>query len=139
MTAEEAGRADLVGIEWVLTTGVGKRVVVAAGDKGVRVRREIGFAWSAPVVGGEESGDPVDWPTVRGTIDLLLAHPGERRAEIVDYKTDSAFTWRKNLPEYERQMGYYLRAASQILGYRVERATLLFLSAREVVEVLNEG
>jgi ATP-dependent exoDNAse (exonuclease V) beta subunit len=66
---------------------------------------------------------------------LLVAHPGERRAEIVDYKTDSAFTWERNLGEYERQMGYYLRAASEILGYRVERATLLFLGARREVEV----
>jgi ATP-dependent exoDNAse (exonuclease V) beta subunit len=70
---------------------------------------------------------------------LLVAYSGEKRAEIMDYKTDSVGTWRGNLPEYQRQMGYYLRAASEILGFRVERATLLFLLAKEAVEVVNEG
>ena len=114
-------------------------VVQGAGEKHARIRREIPFAWSAPLPGGASSGDPADWPTIRGTIDLLMVNAGEKRAEILDYKTDSAFTWRKNLPDYERQMGYYLRAASDILGYRVERATLLFLSPKESVEVLNDA
>ncbi len=139
LSEEDAERADVEGIRWVLATAAGGRVVGATKDKNARVRREIGFAWSAPVAGAEGSGDPADWPTIRGTIDLLVAYPGEKRAEIVDYKTDSVVTWRGNLAEYERQMGYYLRAASEILGFRVERATLLFLSAKEAVEVLNAG
>ena len=35
------------------------------------------------------------------------------------------------LEDYTRQMRYYLRAASEILGFRVEKATLLFLSAKK--------
>jgi hypothetical protein len=35
-------------------------------------------------------------------------------------------------------MGIYLRAASEILGFVVEKATLVFLGAREVVEVRGD-
>ncbi|MGN6368371.1 MAG: helicase-exonuclease AddAB subunit AddA [Phycisphaerae bacterium] len=140
LTADDAKRADIDGILWVLTTPPLQRVILAAGDAHARIRREIPFAWSAPLpTSSAPSPDPADWPTIRGTIDLLLVHAREQSAEILDYKTDSPFTWQKNLPEYQRQMQYYLRAASDILGFRVARATLLFLAPKQAVEVLNDS
>ncbi|HUO09188.1 MAG TPA: helicase-exonuclease AddAB subunit AddA [Phycisphaerae bacterium] len=135
LAAEDAERADLGGIVWLLGTPAGKRVGEAASDKSARIRREIPFTWSGPLEIAAGSTNSADWPTIRGTIDLLLVHPASKSAEILDYKTDSPRTWQKNLPDYERQMGYYLRAASDILGFPVTRATLLFLTAREAVEI----
>jgi ATP-dependent helicase/nuclease subunit A len=143
LSAGEVADADMGGIGWfLLETAVGRRAVEAAtrraaGEAGVHVRREIAFTWVAPLEGGEggASSDPADWPTIRGAVDLLLVDAEKRVAEIVDYKTDSVGTWQGNLAGYERQMGYYLRAASEILGFGVERATVVFLAAREVREV----
>ncbi len=139
--AEEAAAADVAGITWFLTESeAGGRVIEAArrragGEAGVHVRREIAFTWSAPVTEAERQGDAADWPTIRGTIDLLVVDAVGKRAEIIDYKTDSVGTWEGNLPSYERQMGYYLRAASDILGFGVERAAVVFLAARRSCEV----
>ncbi len=65
---------------------------------------------------------------------MLLANPAARTAEILDYKTDSARSWESRLDDYRRQMAYYLSAASDILGFPVARATLVFLAPhREIV------
>jgi ATP-dependent helicase/nuclease subunit A len=135
LAAEEATIADVAGIEWFLfASEAGKRLrdAVIGGD--VDVRREIPFAWAAPVKAGV-SDDPADWPTIRGVIDVLLVDRSRGEAEIIDYKTDSAFTWEKNAEGYREQMRYYLKAASDILGFAVKRATLVFLTPREVREV----
>jgi ATP-dependent exoDNAse (exonuclease V) beta subunit len=136
---EEAERADMAGIQWFLEKStVGKRLIAAARKEitghGVQIRRELAFTWAAPV-GNEGSSDPHDWPTIRGVIDVLVTDQEQRAAEIIDYKTDSLRMWERRLPEYERQMTYYLRAASEILGFEVERAVLVFLTAREEREV----
>lgn len=135
LTAEEAERADVVGILWLMTASkAGKRLVAAAqrraaGDTNIEIRREIPFAWAAATA--ERSDDPADWPTIRGVIDVLIVDRKAKTAEIFDYKTDAAFTWEKNAEGYAEQMRYYLRAASGILGFGVERATLLFLTPKE--------
>jgi ATP-dependent helicase/nuclease subunit A len=140
ITAEEAKAADGAGIAWFLGTDVGQRVITAAKrvkalDRAVKLRREISFAWA----GGDDAVTSAgDLQTVRGVIDVLIAEPGKARAEIVDYKTDSAWTWQGNVEGHRRQMGIYLRAASEILGFVVEKATLVFLGAREVVEVRGD-
>ncbi len=132
---EEAAHADIPGITWLLTeTDVGKRIL-AAPSRGTLVRREIPFTWVAPINPNDPTHNPADWPTIRGTLDLLLVNPHTHTAEIIDYKTDSPFTWQSHLPEYERQMAYYLRAASEILGFPLERATLAFLSPKQLREV----
>ena len=142
LSAGEVADADMGGIGWFCwrrkwgggrwrRRGGGRRGRWGAG---VHVRREIAFTWVAPLEGASSS-DPADWPTIRGAVDLLLVDVEKRVAEIVDYKTDSVGTWQGNLAGYERQMGYYLRAASEILGFGVERATVVFLAAREVLEI----
>ncbi len=136
MSAEEAGNADMPGIAWfVEKSSAGRRLIAAAksvagGSRAVRVRRELPFTWAAPLPGKQASTDPADWPTIRGVIDVLIVDTQSRTAEIIDYKTDSAFLWESRLAEYQRQMRYYLRAASEILGFKVEKATLVFLSPR---------
>jgi ATP-dependent exoDNAse (exonuclease V) beta subunit len=85
--------------------------------------------------GGTTANHAADQPTIRGILDLLLLDPVQESAEIFDYKTDSPKFWRSRLADYQRQMSHYLRAASDILGYRVPRATLIFLSPRQEVTV----
>jgi ATP-dependent exoDNAse (exonuclease V) beta subunit len=153
LTAEEAGRADLDGIRWFLWESVaGDRLrataqeivadQVAKRTPILQIRRELPFTWLAPPhsasVKTQDSSDPADFPTIRGIIDVLLANTGARSAEILDYKTDRL--WQPRLEEYRRQMGYYLAAASDILGFPVARATLVFLAPRrEVVVEASRG
>jgi ATP-dependent helicase/nuclease subunit A len=135
LTAEEAERTDVAGILWLMTQSTGgKRLVAAAepraaGDTSIEIRREIPFAWAAPMA--DQSDDPADWPTIRGVIDVLLVDRTAKTAEIFDYKTDAAFTWEKNAEGYAEQMRYYLQAAGEILGFKVDRATLLFLTPKQ--------
>ena len=137
---EEAEHADWAGIRWFLwESEAGRRLVaaaqrIAADEQGLELRREIAFTYLSPVEGVV---DPADWPTVRGVMDVLLVNRKARTAEIFDYKTDSTFLWEERLEDYRRQMGYYLRAASEILGFKVEKATLVFLSPRKEHIVTN--
>jgi ATP-dependent helicase/nuclease subunit A len=145
LSAEDAARADIDGIAWFLATDLGKRIITAAKrskalDRAVKLRRELPFAWVGdPALAQPPSPKaallPADLPTIRGVIDLLLADTRAKTAELIDYKTDSAWTWQSHLPAYEQQMRHYLRAASDILGFPVTRATLVFLSPKEIREV----
>jgi ATP-dependent helicase/nuclease subunit A len=143
LSADDADRADWHGIRWFLArSAAGRRVVAAARHLAdtpaaagrLLIRRELPFTWVAPT-GPHPSAAPADWPTVRGVIDLLLVDLDRRTAEILDYKTDSTRLWQSRAPDYERQMHYYLRAAADILGFPVRRATLLFLSPQVELEV----
>ena len=142
LSSEEVAAADLAGIDWFLTTATVKKI--AAGARAGHLYRELGFTWTTPGLGGVgvDTKTPLlsvaDAPTIRGIIDVLLADPAARSAEIFDYKTDAANNWLAQLPHYQQQMRYYLRAATDILGYRVSRATLLFLAARKE-EVVTLG
>ena len=71
-------------------------------------------------------------------MDVLLVEPAARRAEILDYKTDGAKVWESRLADYRRQMEYYLAAASDILGFPVEKAMLVFLAARREITVTRD-
>ncbi len=138
--ADEATAADVEGILWAMHSDAGARIIraaerIAKKEPDVHLRREIPFTWSAPISEADRGANPADWPTIRGTIDLLIVDSAIKHAEIIDYKTESSETWQRNLPAYETQMRYYLRAASDILGFPVPRATLLFLSPRVAHEV----
>jgi len=74
-----------------------------------------------------------DRPQVRGIIDLLLVTPTGGR--IIDYKTDHPGAVADRLAMYQRQMRYYMEAATAILQRPVARATLVFLAARRMEEV----
>ncbi len=138
LSSGERDQADLAGIQWLLLESQsGRRLRAAAhGSSNIILRREIPFTWTGPITDDSASADPADWPTVRGVIDALLVNPEAASAEIFDYKTDGTFLWQSRLEDYRRQMRYYLRAASEILGFPVSRATLLFLSAKTEHEVL---
>ncbi len=150
LSPAETAAADLAGIRWfLLESEAGRRLrtatsKVAAGDHSTKIFRELPFTWTP-----RETQNPkpntqnlADIPTIRGVIDLLLIQPpptgtadAHPIAEILDYKTDSEFTWQSSLDDYRRQMHYYLTAASDILGFPVRSATLIFLSPREQITV----
>jgi ATP-dependent helicase/nuclease subunit A len=132
----------------------------AGGRPGLHLRREIPFTWlgQPQAKASEPEADPAmplfamvqvpppatdltdlaDLPTIRGVIDVLLADPAARRAEVMDYKTDGPKVWESRLEDYRRQMKYYLAATSDILGFPVENATLVFLSARREITVTRD-
>ena len=139
LTADEAALADVAGILWLVNESpAGRRLAAAeaphaAGDNTLDIRREIAFAWVSPApleTSPGDTADPADWPTIRGVIDVLLVNRRTREAEILDYKTDALFTWEKNAAGYAEQRRYYLAPASDILGFAVSKATLLFLTPR---------
>lgn len=137
LSEAERDRADWRGIKWFLwhsTTGT--RIIRAAREAAageVMLRREIPFAWIGTVEKRPELAE--DMPTIRGVIDVLLVNKPVKTAEIVDYKTDSARLWQTRVDDYRRQMRYYMAAAGDVLGMKVERATLVFLAAQEEVVV----
>jgi len=149
LTPEQTQQAHWEGIRWFLWQSVAGRRVIATAEKmtqggaaELHIRREIPFTWIADEGLSREldaAMELADFPTIRGVIDLLLVEPGavggSPTAEIIDYKTDSAFLWEARLEDYRRQMQYYLAAASDILGFQVEKATLVFLAAKQEVVV----
>jgi ATP-dependent helicase/nuclease subunit A len=145
LAPDDAARADLPGIHWFLwQSAAGRRLITAAqkiatGDLTLQLRRELPFTWLAspqllsPQSSALSPQAPADLPTIRGIIDVLLVNTATRSAEILDYKTDRL--WQPRLDDYRRQMGYYLAAASDILGFPVAQATLLFLAPRQEIPV----
>lgn len=132
----DAPLVDRAALNWFLSTPLAARLLEAAcGKSSLELQREIPFTWISPSL-PLTSTDPEDWPTVRGIIDALLIHRDQRTAEIFDYKTDALHAWQTRVPEYRRQMRYYLRAAADILGFPVTRASLIFLTARRIETVL---
>ncbi len=140
LTQPEADRADWPGIRWFLWhSATGARLAAAAREAAgsarstQQLRRELPFAWIGTLDSSPD--DAQDLPTIRGVIDVLLVDLAGKRAEIVDYKTDSARLWESRVEDYRRQMHYYMAAASDILRFKVEKATLVFLAAQREIEV----
>ncbi len=61
---------------------------------------------------------------VQGIIDLLIIRDGV--ATVVDYKTTSAYSLsqEKTMLEYEKQIAFYAKAASEIIGLKVDKVEL---------------
>jgi ATP-dependent helicase/nuclease subunit A len=140
LTDAERDRADWRGIKWFLWhSQSGARVLhaarAAAGGSTI-LRREIPFAWIGTIDPRPDIAE--DIPTIRGVIDVLLVDRPQSRAEIIDYKTDSARLWQSRVNDYRRQMRYYMAAAGDILGMKVPRATLVFLAAKVEIVVEQE-
>jgi len=144
---DQAGAADRTGIAWFLTaSAAGRRLRdaagrIAAGDRTLTILRELPFTWTGSLqVENQKSKieNLSDAPTIRGVIDLLLIErvpDAPPTAEILDYKTDSTFTWQQNQEAYRRQMHYYLQSAGDILRFPVSKATLIFLSPKAEIVV----
>lgn len=127
---------DLDALAWFATTALAAQLLIPS----AQFYRELPFISLEPP--GLFDPSAVDLPSedrilVRGVIDLLIDDP--RGLHIVDYKTD-------RLPQdqlaervrlYAPQLQLYARAASRIWRRPVRACSLVFLSAREVVEVPN--
>ena len=113
-------------LAWLATTEIGALLTRHA----KRLRREVPFVFALPV------GDSGARTIVRGIIDCLLELPDGLM--IVDYKTDhvrDATDLEARLVGYRVQMQAYTQAASAIFARPVTRAALVFLLARQVVDV----
>jgi len=98
-----------------------------------RCRREVPFVYALPVEG---IGERI---IVRGIIDCLVELPDGLL--ILDYKTDripDAATWEGRVVAYGVQLQLYAVAAAEIFGRPVNRAALVFLYGRKVVDVAPE-
>lgn len=126
LSAAQAARVPVDDLAWLATTEIGALLSRHA----KRLRREVPFVFALPV------GDSGARTIVRGIIDCLLELPDGLM--IVDYKTDhvrDATDLEARLVGYRVQMQAYTQAASAIFARPVTRAALVFLLARQVVDV----
>ena len=152
LSGEEMTLVDRQALLWFFATPLGQRLRTAAQKSGQhhQVRREISFLWSMPALslrlnGAAATGNAavheatkqpaapagqLEPMLIRGTIDALLIEPDN--VEIVDYKTDAPELIAQRLAAYRQQVGYYAKAASDILKKPVQRTSLVFFSARQI-------
>lgn len=127
LSKDEAALIDPEPIAWFGHTPLGE-LVAARADA---ARRELAFVYLLP---GDVPGDRI---MTRGVIDCLI--DDEHGLTIVDYKTDrvaSAAELDARVDGYRTQVQLYARAAAAIAGRAVRAASLVFLNARRVVDLL---
>jgi ATP-dependent helicase/nuclease subunit A len=119
-------------VSWFLESDLGQRVR----RQQEHVQREVPFVSSV---------DPQEWDQLlakhddrdvillRGTVDLLLA--GESGLEIIDYKTDRVQDVARRAQDYQLQIDAYARAMRGIYRQPVVHCYLVFLHAREFIEI----
>jgi ATP-dependent helicase/nuclease subunit A len=131
---QEAAAIDPAAAAWFFAAPLGARLR----EKKTRVYREWPFVmgvdprrYDAQAAGS----DARDIMLVRGIIDGLF-DAGEGW-EILDYKTDAVAgeELRARAAEYAGQLRIYAAAAEAVWGKAVRRGWLVFLAARQVVEV----
>lgn len=123
----ELPRDDLL---WFGSTPIAARLT----SSGMDLRREVPFVCARKFAGLEE---PV---IVRGVIDALVVRT--EGLEICDYKTDrirSEEDLERRLAGYRVQLQLYAAAAEAAFDRPVQRASLVFLSARRVEEAPLDG
>ena len=131
LTDNLAGEVDVKAIVWLLESELGGRLRAAAAG----LRREVPVyfleATGNPVAAGVATG-PMDQVMARGRLDLLVPEGGDWA--IVDYKTDRvdgpAIDGR--VATYAPQLRLYADAIRRITKRRVTRATLVFLTPRQL-------
>lgn len=133
--------ADHAGIRWFLQQDIAQALypkecgLPLLAHSGPQIYRELPFSLSLsdplePESPPEANLSPLDCLTVRGVIDAVVIQP--EGAVIMDYKTDQPHLVDEHLPVYQQQLRYYARAIEQIAGISVQRAHLIFLSARRI-------
>lgn len=130
----EASEIDHEAVAWFCGMPLGRRLCHAA----TRVLREWPFVIGVEPTRYDPSAmarDVGDTLLVRGIVDCLFdAGDGW---EIVDYKTDRVEGERliARADAYRGQLGIYAKAVETTLAAPVHRRWLVFLAAREIVEV----
>lgn len=102
----------------------------------VQIRTELSFTYALPARRLITGASPNARISLRGAVDLLLIT--EAGLEIVDYKTDAHPT-DDVIQQYRRQVTLYSEALHELLHKPVRRATLVFLTAREILPVITEA
>jgi ATP-dependent helicase/nuclease subunit A len=119
---------------WFFGTELGRRVRQSADQ----VEREVAFVSRIPpqrVLPDVRARDDRDVVLIRGMVDAVLSGPAG--LEIIDYKTDDlpADQCRARAQEYRVQIDMYAESLGQIYRQHVNRRWLVFLAAREIIEV----
>lgn len=134
LLSEDAELVMLDAAAWFFSTDQGRSLREHAD----RVEREVVFVSSLPA----DEYDPTVVPRderdrllLRGTVDVLIRHPDG--IEILDYKTDrvDAGACHDRALGYHTQMAQYARAMAAICGRPVTRRALVFLHARQVLDL----
>ncbi len=126
---------DVASIAWFLTTPLAEEIRQA----GTSYRREFSFvARESPALFDRTLGEVEDERVlVRGIVDGVL--PGSKAIKIIDFKTDAVdadhVIERANV--YHTQMALYARSMAKLWGKPVDRAVLVFLQARQLIEVTD--
>ena len=133
ITRDERSLVDAAGIEWFVSVPLGTAIRRA----GAAYRREFQYIATEPAAYFDRSLDPAsgDDALVRGIVDGIL--PTGDGIEIVDFKTDAIRP--EDVPvraeRYRPQMELYARAMSRLWGQPVRAGWLVFIGARELVEL----
>ena len=135
ITTEDRALVDRGGIEWFVSTPL----AAAIRQAGSAYRREFQYIAAESAVCfdrsiGRSSDDQV---LVRGIVDDILSRA--EGIEIVDFKTDAVARSElaRRAEHYRPQMELYARAMSRIWRRPVHACWLVFITARETIDVRN--
>lgn len=130
----EAAEINLDEAAWFFDSTLGRRMLSSK----AQVRREWPFVMAASPQRFDSAAAPIDGGDqllVRGIIDCLLNDDG--RWDIIDYKTDrvSGAALAERVQLYRGQLSIYADAVEKLWPGKVGQKCLVFLNARQWVEV----
>ena len=127
MPPSESALVDVGSIVWLGTTDL----VAEIRDGSARLMREQPIELAQPLPDGASD----DLVLLRGRADAMILAP--TGVTLVDYKSDrvDALTLPARVERYAPQVRAYAEAVRQISGRPVVRSALVFLRARQVVDV----
>ncbi|HSV16608.1 MAG TPA: helicase-exonuclease AddAB subunit AddA, partial [Tepidisphaeraceae bacterium] len=128
LLAEHAKLVDVASILWLLQQDIGRMLR----ENAPRLLREVPVYLAADSAGAK---DPLDRAMIRGRIDVLV--PVGDGYTLVDYKTDrvGGDALADRAKSYAAQLALYRDAIERITGKRVTRTVIVFLQARETLDV----
>jgi hypothetical protein len=137
LTSDEAANLLLDSAVWFFEADLGRRLRARAAD----VRREVAFdARITPEQYDPDarSHDCRDVILIRGVVDAILCGPAD--LELLDYKTDTlaAAACGPRAESYQPQIQTYAAAMTAIYRRPVSRACIVFLHARQIIEVSSK-
>jgi ATP-dependent helicase/nuclease subunit A len=135
LSPQDARQVMIEAAGWFFGTELGRRVR----ESGGQVEREVAFVSRIPpqrVLPDVRARDDRDVVLIRGMVDVVLSE--QAGLEVIDYKTDDvpAKQCQARAEEYRTQIDTYAEALGQIYRQDVKRRWLVFLAAREIVEIL---